>query len=78
MLTLQLDKVNVQAGVPGLNRNDAYRKMISLPALSVQQQIVAEIEGEHTLVDANRELMERLEKRLQIVIARVWREEIPT
>ena len=78
MLTLQLDKVNVQAGVPGLNRNDAYRKMISLPALSVQQQIVAEIEGEHTLVDANRELMERLEKRLQTVIARVWREEIPT
>jgi len=78
MLTLQLDKVNVQAGVPGLNRNDAYRKMISLPALSVQQQIVAEIEGEHTLVDANRELMERLKKRLQTVIARVWREEIPT
>ena len=52
--------------------------MISLPALSVQQQIVAEIEGEHTLVDANRELMERLEKKLQTVIARVWREEIPT
>ena len=78
MLTLQLDKVNVQAGVPGLNRNDAYRKMISLPALSVQQQIVAEIEGEQTLVDANRELIERLEKKIQTVIARVWREEVPT
>ena len=39
MLELELDKVNVQSGVPGLNRNDAYRKTIAVPPLETQQAI---------------------------------------
>ena len=60
MLELELDKVNVQSGVPGLNRNDAYLKTIALPPLETQQALVAEIEAEQSLVAANRELMERM------------------
>jgi len=33
-----------QDGVPGLNRKDAYSKIISLPPFSEQQKIVSEIE----------------------------------
>ena len=74
LLALELDKVNVQSGVPGLNRNDAYRKMMALPALSIQQKIVAEIEAEQALVDGNRELIERFEEKIRDAVGRVWGE----
>ena len=45
---------------------------IPLPALNIQQQIVAEIEDEHVIIDANDELIERLEKRIRDAIAQVW------
>jgi type I restriction enzyme M protein len=44
-----LGKINEQAGVPGLNRNDAYEKEIPIPPLQIQQQIVAEIEGKQRI-----------------------------
>lgn len=74
LFTLELDKVNVQAGVPGLNRNDAYRKIMALPSLETQQAIVAEIKAEQALVDANRELIARFEKKIQDAVGRVWGE----
>lgn len=40
----ELEQVNTQAGVPGLNRNDAYKIKIPLPPLEIQEQIVAEVE----------------------------------
>ena len=48
---------------------------IPLPALNIQQQIVAEIEAEQSLVAANRELVKRMEGKIQAVIGRVWGEE---
>ena len=74
LLALELDKVNVQAGVPGLNRNDAYKKIMALPSLETQQAIVAEIEAEQALVDANRELITRFERKIQDAVGRVWGE----
>jgi type I restriction enzyme M protein len=35
---------------------------------------VEEIEAERLLVDANRELIARMEKKIQAVLARVWGE----
>jgi hypothetical protein len=37
--------------------------------------IVAEIEAEQALVDANRELVVRMEKKVQATLARIWGEE---
>ena len=53
---------------------------IPLPPLATQQTIVAEIEAEQALVAANRELIQRFEKKIQATIARVWGadEPIPT
>ena len=42
--------------------------------LSTQQAIVAEIEAEQALVSANRDLIARLEKKIQATLARVWGE----
>jgi len=48
---------------------------IPLPPLATQQTIVAEIEAEQALVAANRELIERFEKKIQATLARVWGED---
>jgi type I restriction enzyme M protein len=48
---------------------------IPLPPLAVQRKIVAEIEAERALVAANRELIERFEKKIQATLGRVWGEE---
>ncbi len=50
---------------------------LPLPPLATQQAIVAEIEAEQVLVAANRELMDRFEKKIQSTLARVWGEETP-
>jgi hypothetical protein len=36
---------------------------------------VAEIEAEQALVNANRELIERMEAKIQSILARIWGEE---
>jgi len=48
---------------------------IPLPPLATQQAIVAEIEAEQKLVDANRELASRFEKKIQSALSRVWGDE---
>ncbi len=50
---------------------------ITIPPLETQQAIVAEIEAEQKLVAANRELIERFEKKIQVTLARIWGEESP-
>ena len=53
----------------------AYR--IPLPPIPAQNEIVAQIEAEKALVDANRELIERFEKKIQAAIGRVWGGDTP-
>jgi type I restriction enzyme M protein len=50
---------------------------IPLPPLEIQRAIVAEIEAEQALVNANRELIARMEKKIQATLARVWGEDEP-
>ena len=48
------------------------RHEIPLPPIDTQRAIVAELEAEQALVEANRELVERMEKKIQAAIGRVW------
>ena len=45
---------------------------LPLPSLETQRAIVAEAKAELALVDANRELMERFEKKIEAAVGRVW------
>ena len=45
---------------------------IPLPTLNAQRAIVAQIEAEQTLVDANRELVKRMEGKITAAVERVW------
>ena len=59
-------KLNVQAGVPGLNRNDAYEIQIPLPALPIQEEIVAEIDSYQKIIDGARMVVENYKPRIDI------------
>jgi type I restriction enzyme M protein len=63
--------------VTNLHLVDIKTIKIPLPPLATQQAIVAEIEAEQALVAANRELIERFEKKIQSTLARIWGEETP-
>jgi type I restriction enzyme M protein len=49
--------------------------LIPLPPLDIQRQIVAEIEAEQALVEANRKLIEVFERKIQAKLAEIWGEE---
>jgi len=53
------------------------QRQIPLPPLSVQRQIVAELEAERKLVEANRELIARMEAKIKAKLAEVWGENMP-
>jgi len=59
-------------GTLKINTDDLLRIRIALPALKIQRAIVAEIEAEQALVNANRELIRRMEAKIKATIDRVW------
>jgi len=74
--TLQDKILAHQSGttVYGIKASVLKELTIPVPPLDTQQAIVAEIEAEQALVAANRELIERFEKKIQATLARVWGE----
>ena len=57
---------------PSMRKSVVQLHRIPLPPLEIQKDIVAEIEAEDSLVDANSELIERFDKKIQGVLERVW------
>jgi type I restriction enzyme M protein len=63
-----------RASIPKINRDQLFGTKIALPPLDIQRAIVAEIKSEQALVDGNRDLIARFEKKIDAAIARVWGE----
>ena len=61
-----------------LNQDIIAALKFPLPSLTIQQAIVAEIEAEQTLVNANNELISRMEQKIQATLTRVWGEGDPS
>ena len=55
-----------------LNQGILSSILLPLPPLETQRAIVAEIEAEQAQVEANRELISRMEKKIHAALARVW------
>ena len=64
-------------GQSNINATNLSAYLIPLPPLATQRAIVTEIEAEQALVAANRDLITRLEKKIQKTLARIWGEEAP-
>jgi restriction endonuclease S subunit len=56
----------------GLNMPIIRNIMITIPTLSIQQEIVAQIEKEQQLVDANKQLIQIYEQKIKSKIAEIW------
>ena len=61
-------------GQPQFNANVIKRIRMPIPPLKTQQKIVAEIELERELVEANKKLIEIFEKKIKDKIGEVWGE----
>jgi len=71
---MNLDKVNIQSGVPGLNRNDAYELPFPVPALDIQNEIVNQFAEEEIMVRSAESLIQTYEFKTQAAIAKLWSE----
>ena len=63
---------------PQFNGNALKHVNVPLPPLEVQKEIVVEIKGYQREISDARELIDRLEKKIQATIARVWGEDKET
>ena len=70
-----LNLCNKWIGQAGVNNTLLAVVEIPLPPLDVQRQIVADLEAERALVEANRKLVEIFEKKIQENLAEIWGEE---
>lgn len=74
MQTLSFDKINTQSGVPGLNRNDAYKVKLPLPSLELQKILVDEINIQEEFIKSNKKMIKIFEKKIEEKINEVWGE----
>lgn len=71
---LKLNASGSAGSMPKINQSIVNRTPIPLPTLDVQQAIVADIDAEQALVNGNRNLIARFEKKIDAAIARIWGE----
>ncbi|MFM7575978.1 MAG: restriction endonuclease subunit S, partial [Microcystaceae cyanobacterium] len=71
----RLEEQAVGVTLKNLNQTILSDLEIPVPPLETQKAIVAEIEAEQSLVNANRELITRFEKKIQTTLNRIWGEE---
>ena len=67
-----LRHANTTTNISNLSHKSLAGLRIPLPPPDVQQEIVADIEVDRKLVDANRTLIDRFENKIQETIGRVW------
>ena len=80
LLLVELDKISAQSGVPGLNRNDAYKISISMPSFVEQREITRILDVANCETDLLKQLVEqyRSQKRglMQKLLTGKWRIQI--
>jgi type I restriction enzyme S subunit len=76
LTALHLNQFAKVGGQPSISQSTVYERRIPLPPLAEQEQIVAEIEAEQRLVEANRQLIERMEQKIAATLERIWGDDI--
>ncbi len=59
LLVVELDRISAQSGVPGLNRNDAYKILISIPSPVEQREITRALDVASREIDLLKQLAEQ-------------------
>jgi len=74
MLGFDLSSISNSAGVALINNPDIKGVKIPLPPIEIQRKIVAELEAEQQLINANKKLIEIYQQKIKSKIAEVWGE----
>ena len=69
---LQAANLMTGGGQPQFNGNAIIKIKLPLPSLETQRQVVAQIEKEQSLANANKQLIEIFEQKIKDRIAKVW------
>ena len=69
---LTRNAIGSAGSMPKINQRIVERILIPLPPIKTQQALVAEIETERALVNANCDLSERFGKKIRAAVERVW------
>lgn len=72
LLSFDLSRWASESQPPSMRKTTVEAHEIPLPPITTQRTIVAEIEAEQVLVNANQELIARFEKKIQATLARIW------
>jgi type I restriction enzyme M protein len=72
--TFDLASISNSAGIPLINNDDINEVSIPLPDLTAQRDIVHQFTAERALVDANHQLIELFERKIQDRLAEIWGE----
>ena len=64
--------MGVGSTFPNISSKDLADLAIPLPPVEVQKSIIDELEKERAIINANKELIARFEKKIQAVMDRVW------
>jgi type I restriction enzyme M protein len=71
-------KLSAGGAQPNISQTIIKKMMLPIPPLKIQKQIVAQIEEEQKLIEANKKLIEIFEEKIKAKIAEVWGEEAPS
>jgi restriction endonuclease S subunit len=69
---LNINQFAKVGGQPSISQTTVSERSISIPPPSAQKAIVAQLEEEQTMVNANKELIARFENKIQAVMDRAW------
>ena len=65
---------DVEHNQPNLSITDLKKFHVPLPSLSIQKEIVSQIEAEQEMVNINKKLIEIYEQKIKDKISEVWGE----
>ena len=72
---LNLNRFAKVGGQPSISQKTVIELSISVPSIETQKEIVAKIEKEQELVNANKQLIKIFEQKIKDRIAKVWGED---
>ncbi|MFA6320216.1 MAG: restriction endonuclease subunit S, partial [archaeon] len=71
---LDINRYAKTGGQPSVSQSTIYELVISLPSIEIQKQIVAKIEEEQKIIEANGGLIKLFEQKIKDKISEVWGE----
>ena len=71
-MSLRLDENLAEQTVPGLNRNDVYKKFIYIPSIEIQEKVLQGIDLELKTIRNNNILIDSYNEKINTSLSKIW------